>query len=657
MLSRVTYSILFLAFAIVLTTSLIFLLYIEKSLRTQFNSEIKHLLDVASSDLTAALTFDDHKAIQKILISLEKTYFIKQIVVYNSERNPLVIIGKLNSNIPTKLEKKIEFNNNSFIAETTRKFYLNQGLLGSIVLYIDSFELWRSVVNAIAITCALSCILLLLSYLVASYFLKQLLSPLLQLSVDMTQVAYKKDYSFRAHSIPNTRESHVLIDGFNTMLSEIQARDHSLEAIVNQRTLQLYQALQDAQSAQVLAESGSKSKSEFLASMSHEIRTPLNGISTLTELMLGTTLTPPQREDLLSIRMCLINLRGIIDSILDLSKIEAGKLYIDENIFNLEVSLTNPIDLLRKQALYKNIVFTYIFSKDISDYCKGDALRIIQIVNNLAGNAIKFTKPGQTVEIRVGKESKEDENTFNCWIEVEDTGVGMTPEEQRHIFEPFSQADSSTTQKYGGTGLGLTIVHKLVDLMGGTIFITSAKGVGTLARVVFPLKKLEFGSAEQTINKIEKSSQVLIHHQEVVSTLSGMVLFIDDHEVNLKSITRILEMAGLSVVSATNGEDALNLFSMLGTFDIVLTDLRMPIMDGFEMSRKIREIENEYTSDRDLIVESGNNSGRIPIIALTADLTDTIRKRCEDAGIDDVLFKPINVNQLIKRISDFLIKR
>jgi two-component system, sensor histidine kinase len=648
-LSRVTYSNILLAFVIIVTSSLLFILYLQKSLHTQFEAEIEHLLDVASSDLTVALSFEDHEAVQKIILSLNKTNFIQQIVVYNSKKEPFEIIGKIDSITPQRLKKHLDFKGNAFISENVRNLYLNSGLLGSLVLSVDSYEIWSLVLHAIVIVALLATALFLLNYILGCYLLKRLLAPILQLSTDMSQIAYKKDYSLRANSTPNTCESEVLIEGFNAMLSEIQIRDHSLEAIVTQRTLQLHQALEDAQQAKELAESGSRSKSEFLASMSHEIRTPLNGISTLTELMLGTVLSPSQKEDLLAIRVCLVHLRGIIDSILDISKIEAGKLYLDESILDLGASLANPIDLLKKQAIQKGINFSYFISPEIPNYTKGDALRIIQIVNNLAGNAIKFTKPKQSVTINITKKSQIDAHSFNCCIEVEDTGIGMSKEEQTHIFEPFSQGDSSTTQKYGGTGLGLTIVHKLIALMNGSIEISSEKGKGTLARVIIPLKTFDLNADNQEQEYLNQSSALLFHHQEVRSTLNGMVLFVEDNEINQKSITRILEMAGLSVVTASNGEDAVTLFTMFGTFDIIITDLRMPIMDGFETSSHIRAIEKEILSE-----ENKKQSKPIPIIALTADLTDSIRTRCYEAGINDVIFKPVNVNQLIKRIAELI---
>jgi len=512
----------------------------------------------------------------------------------------------------------------------------------SIKVKLTSYNFLSILINAGMTSALVASLLLLASITLSRHLLRRLLTPILQLSVEMTRVAMKKDYSIRATTRPDTREAQILIDGFNTMLSEIEARDTSLEAIVIERTQDLTGALLEAETAKEKSDSANKLKSEFLASMSHEIRTPINGIATLTELLLGTSIDPIQKEDLLSIKTCIVNLRGIIDSILDLSKIEAGQLHLEHTVFNFRDVLNNPLTILKKQALEKGLDFEYSIDPNIPPFCKGDALRITQIINNLAGNAIKFTPKGNSVTVDLVYRVSQNPLVFELHLEVIDTGIGMSQDEQIKVLDPFHQVDASTSQQYGGTGLGLTIVSKIVSIMGGYLSLCSIKGQGTTVIAVIPIELLELDE-QNSLSSTTPADDIIIHHGEITTT-TGIILLIEDNDINRSSICRLMERAGLSVVTATNGEDALELFSLFGSFDVVVTDLRMPIMDGYEASKKIRQIEQS----------SPNNETRIPIIALTADLTDTVKERCVEAGIDEVLAKPVNAQELLNSIASRL---
>jgi signal transduction histidine kinase/CheY-like chemotaxis protein len=465
------------------------------------------------------------------------------------------------------------------------------------------------------------------------------MTPILQLAVEMAQVALRKDYSIRAVTTPDTWEAQMLINGFNAMINEIEAKDRLMESLVIERTRDLTSALLEAESAQSKAEKANKAKSEFLASMSHEIRTPINGISALTDLVLTTNLDSQQKEDLKSIRTCLIQLRSIIDSILDLSKIEAGKFHIESSVFNIRQAVENPIVLLRQQALGKGILFNYSIDQNIPLFCRGDATRLTQIINNLVGNAIKFTSTNQSITVNIGLINPITGPIFSLLIEVKDTGIGMTDEQLKHVLEPFHQVDTSTSQKYGGTGLGLTIVSKIVTLMRGEMTLKSEKNVGTTVTIKVPINVATFNENQHECEGNVDSVQI---HDNTSRSLEGIVLLIEDNEINRTAVTRLLEQSGLSVVSAENGEKGLELFYLFGSFDVIVTDLRMPVMDGYTAARQIRQLEES----------SESNKNRIPIIALTADLTETVQERCLEAGIDHVVAKPVNVQELLRTIAD-----
>jgi signal transduction histidine kinase/CheY-like chemotaxis protein len=597
---------------------------------------------LASNELVAAISFEDYGAIDRIAETITKSSQVVQVVVSDPKERPLRVAYQNESGEIKLGGSPQEYDKNSFISKYFRTLVHNSGNLGSVTIFTDREPLWRSELKAIYSAMLLSGIFILASYLLSSYLLRRLLSPILKLATDMTQVGVKKDY-LRTNTDADTREAQLLAHGFNEMISEIQYRDQSLEATVAQRTLDLHKALAEAKRAQEKAEEANTAKSEFLANMSHEIRTPINGISTLTHLLLDSETTMIERESLESIQICLVSLRGIIDSILDLSKIEAGKLVLDEHIFEFRETITNPLLLLSRQASEKGVVFSYSVDENIPRFCKGDGLRLVQIINNLASNAIKFTPAKGTVDIVITEIPKSTTSGFVCSFLIEDTGIGMTEDELKRVFDPFTQADSSTTREYGGTGLGLTIVNELLKLMGGDLSIKSNRGQGTRINFSVPLKSLEDENELPEFQATEESSSVMIHQGSNARMLSGMILLIEDNEINQKSLTRILEKAGASVVSANNGVDALQLFGNFGVFDLVLTDLRMPVMDGFETSRRIRKIEYELS-----------DSSRVPIIALTADLTEGIVGRCLEAGIDEVLGKPLNFKDLMAKLSQYL---
>jgi PAS domain S-box-containing protein len=385
--------------------------------------------------------------------------------------------------------------------------------------------------------------------------------------------------------------------------------------------------------ARIAAEASTQAKSAFLANMSHEIRTPLNGILGFTNLTLETKLDAEQRENLETVEYSARSLLRIISDILDFSKIEADRLDLESAPFSLRECLENAAGTVLASARQKQLVFSWTVSPGTPDSLLGDEIRLRQILLNVMGNAVKFTSEG-SVTTEVSGVSFE-----GCGVELEfavsDTGIGVPPEKQGLIFEPFRQAEGYMTRKYGGTGLGLAIVKRLLDLVGGRIWVESKEGVGSTFYFTVPFllshKPLAPRDAPEALN------------EGPVSPLSPLLILVaEDNDVSRLLAVRLLAQQGHKVTEARTGREALTFWAP-GTFDLILMDVQMPDMNGFETTAEIRERER-LTGEH------------IWIIALTAHAIKGDRERCLNAGMDDYLTKPIQPDELraaIRRASAF----
>jgi signal transduction histidine kinase len=476
-------------------------------------------------------------------------------------------------------------------------------------------------------------VVLLVAGAISRFAIRFLARPLALLQAGITSVR-----NGRLEPIQVSRtgdEIEYLGESFNQMIealtvSEKQLREQRelLEQKVKQRTDQLAEATRTAQAA-------NQAKSEFLANISHELRTPMNGVIGMLDIALDHDLDAELVEQLQTAQRCAHSLLSLLNDILDLSKIEAGKMTLEKIPFDARALVADCIKAQQPKAQENSVELVAEVSPNVPREILGDPLRVRQILANLISNAVKFTEHG-SVAVRMDGQFSQG-SAFALRFTVEDSGTGIPADKLLCIFDDFTQADRSVTRKYGGTGLGLAITRRLVELHRGEIKVNSELGRGTVFTVTLP--------CEATVNA---NAPVSLAATASVASSGGAgahavrILVVEDNQVNQKVVTAVLRKRGFYIELANDGQEALTKLEKSAAFDLVLMDVQMPVLDGLEATRIIRK-EPRWK--------------QLPIIAMTAHAMNGDKERCLEAGMSGYISKPVHPSLLLSTVDEFLLQK
>ncbi|THJ20248.1 MAG: response regulator [Nitrospira sp. CG24D] len=555
------------------------------SFRSAIESRMTSLADVIGTNSTAALTFQDHKAAADTLAALrqEPHVFFAEIVAEDRtpfatylrphEATEVVTPVEMTPSVPLDERKQ-----NRVIGdylEIVTPITLDGHRIGWSLIRSDLTELSQRLTRSILIALGIFLLSGLVSLAVSRWLQCAITDPLLRLVATTRAVSDTGNYSLRAETVSPHDEIGILVTGLNRMLEQIQSQHEQLQRHREELEQEVLQRTAELVTAKDAAEAASQAKSQFLANMSHEIRTPMNGVLGMAELLLNSPLTEKQRHLAGSVHRSGTALLGIINDILDFSKIEAGKLELERVEFGLRDTIEEAVELFAEPAGKKEVELTCYIPNDIPDNVLGDPVRLRQILLNLVGNAVKFT-PGGDVAVRVAC-VKQGIDALTLKVEIADTGLGIPPEAQSRLFTAFSQADGSTTRRFGGTGLGLAIVKQLAHLMGGDVGVTSAPGHGSTFWFT-----IQLGHGTPHAAREAPDTQFL-HHTRI--------LVVDDNEINRDILEAHLTALGADTICAESGAAALAvLHDRAGKppIDLAILDIHMPDMDGIMLARAIK---------------------------------------------------------------------
>jgi signal transduction histidine kinase/CheY-like chemotaxis protein len=606
--------------------------------RQTIQNDLSSLAQVIGMNSIGAIVFNDQQTAENNLAALNAKPYIVLACIYDRNGKVFAVFKSKQSGanliLPTIREDGHFYENNYLFMY--KSVFQEKDVIGKVCIQYDltgmRIELLQSAaIFAFIIFCAFA-----ITWILSSSLQRIISSPILNLTEIAKIVSDKKDFSVRAQKHAKD-EIGVLIDGFNDMLAAIQSRDEKLQVYrehleeqVAIRTTELRKANKKLQAAKEAAESANRAKSEFLANMSHEIRTPMNAVLGFTDLLHSQISDKRQKSYLESISSSGKSLLILINGILDLSKIEAGKMELEYEPVN-PYSIFNEIKhIFSLQASEKHIDFIIQLAEDIPDCLILDEVRLRQILFNLIGNAIKFTEKGFVKTTVTRRFSSPEHSSLDLLIAVQDTGIGIPPRFHKEIFEAFKQKDGQSTKRFGGTGLGLSITKRLVEMMGGTITVHSQENKGSRFEIVIPRVVIAKKDAQAEMDQAFDPEDIVFE--------KALILIADDIASNRILIKEFLRPTALETIEAENGEMAFRLAKQ-NLPDVILMDLRMPYVSGLDALKKI---------------EADDTTRSIPVIALTASVMKEEKQKIIQAGFDGYLTKPIQKSVLFQELTRFI---